>query len=109
MEGKGRRLSSLKKRKKVRQPSHVVECLQLPKDACMGMELLAVCGGEELTLRNFQKLLRFEEGEIAVQTKRCRIRILGNGLMIGHYTEAELGICGRIQSICYERRQVSEP
>ncbi len=92
------------KRKKRKKTPYLVECLQLPKDVVMGMELATLCGDEELTVRSFQCIREVGVGRIVIQAKRHNIVVTGECLALEYYTSEEVKVTGRICSVLYENR-----
>lgn len=99
-----RTVPSLKGRKKKRKQPYLVECLQLPGDAVMGMELATICGDRDLTLRSFKQIQAVSSSEIVVAARHHMIRVCGEELELAYYTLEEIKISGRIESVSYEKR-----
>lgn len=80
----------------------MVDCLHLPKDVVMGMELVTLVGNCEMEIRNFKRLLSYDPQEICILAGRHRIRIAGSCLVMQYFASEEVKITGRIRSIQYE-------
>ena len=73
----------------------------LPTEAVLKETLLTMVGCSELWVENYKVLLEYREGEILIQNGTSRIRIEGERLVISHYMEEHMMICGNIRSITY--------
>lgn len=92
------------KRKKNENPpaAALLSAMQIPSDLSYRETVLTSFGGRELYVENYQKILRYENEHICIQTRRGRIKIAGRGLMIVYYSSEEMKITGRIQSVSFE-------
>lgn len=62
---------------------------------------LTIVGNKELWLENYKAILLCEENKILIATKESRILIEGEHLVINHYMEEHMMICGKVRSIMY--------
>lgn len=74
---------------------------KLPAEAILKETLLTMVGCSELWVENYKALLEYSEGVIIIQNSTSRIRIEGERLLISHYMEEHMMICGNIRSITY--------
>ncbi|MBE5871607.1 MAG: sporulation protein [Lachnospiraceae bacterium] len=79
----------------------MVENLKLPKDLVMGVPILTMTGKEEAFIENYKGILECSSETVMVQTKVCRIRIVGHKLTVDYYTNDEMKITGQICQIVY--------
>lgn len=80
----------------------VVEGLDLPKDILYGAVIVTAMGPYEAYIENYKGIMEYTDCKIKIQTKNCRLEILGKQLLIAYYTNEEMKITGTIQSINYE-------
>lgn len=76
--------------------------LQLPPDVVCGIVIVTVTGRREVMIENFKGIIVYEDDQIQIQTKDCKLTIFGNHLKVDYYTNEEMKIVGRIHQICYE-------
>lgn len=76
--------------------------LEFPKDLMLGAAIVTVTGRREAVIANYRGILEYEDSQIRIQTKNCRILISGAHLAIDYYTSEEMKITGFIDTIAYE-------
>ncbi len=77
----------------------VSDAAHIPKDVSMGMSIIRIMGENELYIENYRGLLEYSDICLRILTKTNQIRIEGNKLEIEYYTNDEMKITGRIQTI----------
>ena len=80
----------------------LVESLELPKDLVYGAVLVSITGRQEILIENYRGILEYTKNHISLQTKTCRLMVHGKDLDISYYTNEEMKITGRIDSVRYE-------
>ena len=75
---------------------------ELPGDVSMGLPVLTMVGQVELNIENYRGMIEYTDVLIRVSTKSGQIRVNGRGLKIAYYTNDEMKINGRIESIEYQ-------
>lgn len=80
----------------------LVESLELPKDLVYGAVLVSITGRQEILIENYRGILEYTKNHISLQTKTCRLVVHGKDLDISYYTNEEMKITGRIDSVRYE-------
>lgn len=80
----------------------LVESLELPKDLVYGAVLVSITGRQEILIENYRGILEYTKNHISLQTKTCRLVVRGKDLDISYYTNEEMKITGRIDSVVYE-------
>lgn len=75
---------------------------ELPKDVVLGQPVLTVLGHMELNIENYRGIIEYTDILIRIQTRSGQIRIKGKNLCIEYYTNDDMKITGRIQSIEYQ-------
>ena len=77
--------------KNSKKPIHekMISQLELPKDLMLGAAIVTITG-------------RKEDSLVKIQTKNCRLQILGTHLTVEYYTNEEMKIVGLIDSVSYE-------
>ena len=81
--------------------NHVVESLQVPKDLAFGSVIATITGQNEAYIENYRGIIEYTESKIKLQTKTCKLEILGTRLHIEYYTNDEMKITGCITQINY--------
>jgi YabP family. len=81
--------------------SSVVEILQVPKDLAFGAVIITITGQTEAYIENYRGIIEYTEKKIKLQTKTCKLEILGSKLNIVYYTNDEMKIIGVIHQINY--------
>lgn len=80
----------------------MISQLELPRDLMLGAAIVTVTGRKEVLIENYKGILELEDSHIKIQTKNCRLEILGTGLTVEYYTNEEMKISGLIHSVQYE-------
>jgi sporulation protein YqfC len=79
----------------------MVESLKLPKDSMLGASIITVTGCSDAFIENYKGILQYTEELILLQGKNCRIELKGKRLQIVYYTNEDMKISGRIESVCF--------
>lgn len=79
----------------------MVESLKLPRDSVLGDSIITITGNTELLIENYKGILQYSEELILLQGKNRKIELKGKRLNIVYYTNEDMKICGRIESICF--------
>ena len=74
----------------------------LPADVFTSACVLTVTGQYSILIENYRGIIEYTERKIRIQTKQCVLAVTGNGLRIAFFTEEEMQIEGRIDSIEYQ-------
>ena len=87
--------------KNSKKPIHekMISQLELPKDLMLGA---AITGRKEVLVENYKGIIELEDSLVKIQTKNCRLQILGAHLTVEYYTNEEMKIVGLIDSVSYE-------
>lgn len=81
--------------------SNVVETFQVPKDLAFGAVIATITGQTEAHIENYRGIIEYTEEKIKLQTKTCKLEILGSKLYIEYYTNDEMKISGIIEHVNY--------
>ena len=81
---------------------HTLDMLQVTSDISQGAVLLSVNGRQEVYIENYRGIVNYTDQLIRVQTRHCRLVIMGHRLQIDYYTADEMKIIGWIDAIQYE-------
>ena len=73
----------------------------LPAEAVLKDSLVTVVGNSEVWIENYKALLEYKEGQVLLQASGYVIKVEGDRLIISHYMEEHMMICGKIRSITY--------
>lgn len=63
--------------------------------------LMTIIGHNEIWVENYKALLEYKECQVLLQAGHYVVCIAGEGLIISHYMEEHMMICGNIRSITY--------
>ena len=71
----------------------------MPKDVVMKAAVLTALGNFEVCIENYRGITEYTECLVRVQTKGGQIRLTGKRLQVEYYTNDEMKITGKIESI----------
>ena len=71
----------------------------MPKDVVMKAAVLTALGNFEVCIENYRGITEYTECLVRVQTKGGQIRLAGKCLQVEYYTNDEMKITGKIESI----------
>ena len=74
---------------------------QIPEDLSDGAVLVTVTGQKELCIENYKGIIEYTGSRLMLQTKTCKLEILGKCLYISYYTGEEMKVTGHIEQINY--------
>lgn len=83
--------------------SRVSDAANIPKDVILGVPLIRMVGQEEFYIENYRGILEYTDTFIRVQTKIGQIHLSGKRLEIIYYTNDEMKVVGRIESLEYHQ------
>ncbi len=73
----------------------------MPKDVVQGAAVVTLMENEEVCIENYRRIIEYTDDIIRVQTKKRQIKITGKQLKIEYYTNDEMKITGKIDSLEY--------
>ncbi len=73
--------------------------LKLPKDVVLGEILVTFVGRHCVTIENYRGILVYDDQNVKVQGKQCKVWIRGKRLHIDYYNHEEMQVSGVIQSL----------
>ena len=76
--------------------------LSIPKDVIPGEPMVTMTGRQKVYIENYHRIVSFQDEEIKLQAKTCRILIHGKRLRIEYYTRDDMMIAGQISSVVME-------
>lgn len=79
----------------------MAEVSEMPKDVVLGMPVLTITGQLEMSIENYRGILEYTDVLVRIQTKIGQLRISGKKLQVAYYTNDEMKVTGRIESIEY--------
>lgn len=62
---------------------------------------MTATGQEELCIENYRGIIEYTDSRLMLQTKNCRLEVLGKNLFISYYTGEEMKVTGHIEQINY--------
>ena len=97
------------RREKRRQPISIfekskeliVESLRLPKDTMLGAAIVTITGNREAFIENYKGILEYTTESIVLQGKNAKICFEGSSLSIDYYTNEDMKISGKIDTLRY--------
>ncbi|MCI5641227.1 MAG: YabP/YqfC family sporulation protein [Lachnospiraceae bacterium] len=75
--------------------------LQLSEDILQGEPVVTGYGKERLCIENYHNIMEYNEKRICVQTKRGKLWVEGERLVIAYFREEGMCIVGDIRQISY--------
>ena len=74
--------------KNSKKPIHekMISQLELPKDLMLGAAIVTITGRKEVLVENYKGIIELEDSLVKIQTKNCRLQILGAHLTVEYYT-----------------------
>ena len=88
--------SNKKKKKEL-----IVESLRLPKDTMLGAAIVTITGNREAFIENYKGILEYTTESIVLQGKNAKICFEGSSLSIDYYTNEDMKISGKIDTLRY--------
>lgn len=79
----------------------VVESMKLPKDSLLGASIVTLTGNTDAFVENYKGIIEYTSQVILLQGKTCKIELCGKKLNIVYYTNEDMKINGRIESVRY--------
>ena len=71
----------------------------MPKDVVLGASVVTMLGRNEVSIENYRGIIEYTDTLIRVQTKSGQIRLTGKRLQIEYYTNDEMKVTGKIQTL----------
>lgn len=98
---RARRKKEPKEKLSKKLAASMADSLQVPKDLAMGAVVATITGQTEAYIENYRGILEYTDTKIRLQTKTCRLEIIGSQLQIIYYTNDDMKIIGRMTQINY--------
>ncbi len=74
---------------------------QIPDDMLANAPVLTGYGNHRFCVENYRNIIEYTQEIIRIQTKTCRIHILGKKLVIAYFREDSMCVMGDISSVEY--------
>ena len=81
------------------RPDKLAEALAFPQGTFKNFPTIQIRGNREITIDGCTGLLSYEQDNILLQTKYCRINIIGRRLALSNLTKNTLSIKGFIKNV----------
>ena len=75
----------------------------IPKDVVLGVPLIRMVGQEELYIENYRGILEYTDSFVRIQTRIGQLHLTGKHMEIVYYTNDEMKVVGRIESLTYHQ------
>ena len=92
----------MRKKKNHTLTNTVAKRLELPKDLVFKAAIVTITGRKEVLIENYKGILNLDETAVFIQTTNGRLSVKGAGLSVEYFTNEEMKISGRIDSVQYE-------
>lgn len=79
----------------------IVKSLRLPKDTMLGAAIVTITGNRESFIENYKGILEYTTESIVLQGKNAKICFEGSSLSIDYYTNEDMKISGKIDTLRY--------
>lgn len=80
---------------------YLTDTLEMPGDIVYGDVLISMKGYREVHICNYRNIIEFNDTQIKLQAKNCKLKISGRHLSIVQYTCEEMRVKGIISEITY--------
>ena len=80
---------------------YLTDTLEMPGDIVYGDVLISMKGYREAHICNYRSIIEFNNTQIRLQAKNCKLKITGKDLTIIQYTCEEMKIKGIISEVIY--------
>jgi len=87
------------KQNKKYKPDRAAEMLGLPQGTFRNFPCIQIRGNREIIIDGCTGLLSYDDDNILIETKYCRIRIAGRNLSLKNLSKNILGVRGFIQNV----------
>lgn len=81
--------------------SKIARKLNIPEDISDGLPIVTITGKCELYIENYRGIIEYSKHQIRIQTKCGRICITGEELEIVYYTNTDMKITGKLETMNY--------
>ena len=81
----------------------VAELSEIPKDVALGITTVTITGDTEISVENLKGILEYNDSIIRVRTKSGKILIKGDKLLVDSYSNDEMMIKGKIDSVEFKK------
>lgn len=81
--------------------SKIARKLNIPEDISEGLPIVTITGKCELYVENYRGIIEYSKNQIRIQTKCGRICITGDELEIVYYTNTDMKIVGKLETMNY--------
>ena len=75
--------------------------LNIPEDISDGLPIVTINGKSEVYVENYRGIIEYSKNQIRIQTKCGRICMTGDDLEIVYYTNTDMKIIGKLETINY--------
>ena len=89
----------MKNKNKIKNNDRLAEILSFPQGTFKNFPAIQIRGNREITIDGCTGLLSYEEENILLETKYCRINIIGRTLTLSNLTKNILAIRGFIKNV----------
>ncbi len=89
------------RQEKLAKKEKIADLFSLPHDIVCGAGNISVIGTMRVLVENYKGILEYNNEEILLQGKQCKIRIMGHCLKIRCYNDEEMVIDGRIEGVLF--------
>ena len=80
---------------------YLTDTLEMPGDIVYGDVLISMKGYREAHICNYRSIIEFNNTQIRLQAKNCKLKITGRDLTIIQYPCEEMKIKGIISEVIY--------
>ena len=81
--------------------SKIARKLNIPEDISDGLPIVTITGKCELYIENYRGIIEYSKHQIRIQTTCGRICITGEELEIVYYTNTDMKITGKLETMNY--------
>lgn len=79
----------------------IISMCNIPKEAALGYPVITISGKSEVIVESYQGIIEYNDEVIRLRTKSGQVKVCGEKLNITYYTNDEMKILGKIDSLEY--------
>lgn len=77
----------------------LISAASMPKDVVMGAAVITVLGNFEACIENYRGIAEYTENLVRIWIKGGQLRLIGQRLQVEYYTNDEMKITGKIDTM----------
>lgn len=91
----------MKEEKNGRISEKLISICSIPQEAALGYPIITISGKSEVIVESYLGIIEYNDEIIRLRTKSGQLKVKGRKLNITYYTNDEMKIIGKIDSVEY--------